>query len=142
MSLGGMTAMKLQKLCYCSYGYHLAWEERSLFPELFEAWADGPVCPNLYRLHRGRFHLEPGELHGNSSALDGGESESVDLVLNAYGDFSAHQLSEMTHREPPWRRARRRAGVDDLDRSNEPLLDEDIFEYFDALSAVTADGPE
>ncbi|WP_433359512.1 Panacea domain-containing protein [Streptosporangium sp. CA-115845] len=35
--------MKLQKLCYYFYGYHLAWEERQLFPERFEAWANGPV---------------------------------------------------------------------------------------------------
>ena len=76
------------------------------------------------------------------AVLDAGESESVDLVLSAYGDLSAHQLSEMTHRELPWRRARERAEASDLERSTEPLLDEDIFEYFDALTAVAADGPE
>ena len=48
-----MSAMKLQKLCYFSYGYHLAWEERPLFPERFEAWANGPVSPPLYAMHRG-----------------------------------------------------------------------------------------
>ena len=41
---GGMAAMKLQRLCYFAYGYHLAWEERPLFPERFEAWANGPIC--------------------------------------------------------------------------------------------------
>jgi uncharacterized phage-associated protein len=141
-SLGGMTAMKLQKLCYYSYGYHLAWEERPLFPEQFQAWANGPVCMDLYRLHRGRFQLAAGDIHGESAVLDEGESGSVDLVLSAYGGLSAHQLSEMTHREPPWLRARERSGATDLERSNEPLLDDDIFEYFDALTAATADGPE
>jgi uncharacterized phage-associated protein len=34
---GPLSAMKLQKLCYYSYGYHLAWEDRPLFPEHFEA---------------------------------------------------------------------------------------------------------
>jgi hypothetical protein len=29
---GPMSAMKLQKLCYYAYGYHLAWESRQLFP--------------------------------------------------------------------------------------------------------------
>ncbi len=42
-----MSAMKLQKLCYYAYGYHLAWEERRLFPERFEAWANGP-CARSY----------------------------------------------------------------------------------------------
>jgi uncharacterized phage-associated protein len=140
--LGGMTAMKLQKLCYYSYGYHLAWEERPLFPEHFEAWANGPVCPDLYRIHRRQVALAPGDVAGTPALLDAGESESVDLVLDAYGDLTAHQLSAMTHREAPWVRARKRAGVVELDRSAEHLLDEDIFEFFDALTAVAADGPE
>jgi uncharacterized phage-associated protein len=140
--LGTMTAMKLQKLCYYSYGYHLAWEERPLFPEHFEAWANGPVSPDLYRLHRGRFQISEDDIGGRPDQLDDGESESVDLVLSAYGGLTAHQLSTMTHSELPWTRARQRAGAADLERSDEQLRDEDIFEYFDALTAVTADGPE
>jgi uncharacterized phage-associated protein len=139
---GPMTAMKLQKLCYYSYGYHLAWEERSLFPERFEAWANGPVCPELYRLHRGRFQIAAGDISGEPRRLDAGESESVDLVLSAYGELTAHQLSALTHNELPWIRARARAGAADLDASTEPLADEDIFEYFDAVTAAAADGPE
>jgi uncharacterized phage-associated protein len=131
--LGAMSAMKLQKLCYFSYGYHLAWEERSLFPEHMEAWANGPVCPALYAMHRGHFGVNPGDIKGNGSNLDTGERESVDLVLEAYCGFTAHQLSEMTHREGPWTAARKRAGVAPLDRSSEELDDEEIFEFFDAL---------
>jgi uncharacterized phage-associated protein len=89
-----MTAMKLQKLCYYSYGYHLAWEERQLFPERFEAWANGPVSPVLYQAHRGRFQLQPGEIKGDDSTLDDDEKESVDLVIATYGDFTANQLPD------------------------------------------------
>ncbi|WP_026454110.1 Panacea domain-containing protein [Saccharomonospora iraqiensis] len=135
---GPMTAMKLQKLCYYSYGYHLVWEERPLFPERFEAWANGPVCPQLYQQHRGLFQLPPDALGGNPGRLDDGERESLDLVLDGLSHMTAHQLSEMTHRELPWQRARARSGADDLDRSNEPLTDADIAEFFEAL--VTADG--
>src|SRR5579862_2298050 len=109
--LGAMTAMKLQKLCYFAYGYHLAWEERPLFPERFEAWANGPVCYELYNRHRGDFMVRPGDITGDPGQLDEGERESVDLVLDAYGRFSASQLSAMTHREGPWVAARKRAGV-------------------------------
>jgi uncharacterized phage-associated protein len=137
--LGSMSAMKLQKLCYFSYGYHLAWEERPLFPERFEAWANGPVCPPLYSLHRGRFGLSSGDIMGQPKELDGGERESVDLVLGAYGKFSAHQLSAMTHSAGPWVEARRRAGAGPLDRSDEILRDEEIFEFFDALTSADAD---
>ena len=139
---GPMTAMKLQKLCYYAYGYHLAWEDRRLFPERFEAWANGPVCRDLYREHRGRFNLASGEIPGDPTALDRGERESVDLVLDAYADFSAHQLSVMTHNEKPWVAARRRSTVGPLERSTAQLRDDDIVEYFDTLTASFPDAPE
>src|ERR1700685_1926551 len=87
---GTISAMKLQKLCYFAYGYHLAWEERPLFPERFEAWANGPVCPALYARHRREFGLNPGDIKGDPDQLDEGERESIDLVLDVYGPFSAH----------------------------------------------------
>lgn len=134
--LGSMTAMKLQKLCYYAYGHHLAWEERALFPERFEAWANGPVSPVLYGKHRGRFQLSAGEVAGDPAALDDGERESVDLVLASYGDFTANQLSQMTHNEKPWVAARERAGAGPMQRCGEELTDADLFEYFDALTAT------
>jgi uncharacterized phage-associated protein len=133
---GPMTAMKLQKLCYYAYGCHLAWETRPLFPEHFEAWANGPVVPALYRLHRGRFSLEAGEISGDPAALDQGERESVDLVLEVYGHLSAHQLSVMTHGETPWINARARCKAGPLDASTEELTDKDIYEFFDALTSA------
>ena len=134
--LGPMTAMKLQKLCYYSYGYHLVWEERKLFPEHFEAWANGPVAPALYRLHRGKLEVEPGDIPGDPAALDAGEGESVDLVLDGYGSLTAHQLSRMTHTERPWLAARSRGKAGPLERSQARLKDSDIFDYFDSLTAA------
>lgn len=133
-----MTAMKLQKLCYYAYGYHLAWEGRPLFPEHFEAWANGPVAPALYSRHRGRFRLAAGDITGEAAVLDDGERESVDIVLANLGDLSAHDLSALTHNETPWVNARSRANVGPLDRSTERLDDEDIYTFFDAL--VSANG--
>lgn len=138
--IGPMTAMKLQKLCYYSYGYHLAWESRPLFPERFQAWANGPVSPALYAKHRGRFELASGDIKGDPGALDAGEIESIDLVLKGLGGLSAHDLSTMTHNELPWAAARQRARVAPLDRSTEELSDADIEEFFGALVAV--DGEE
>jgi uncharacterized phage-associated protein len=140
--LGPISAMKLQKLCYFAYGYHLAWEERPLFPERFEAWANGPVCRPLYAMHRAQFTVSPGDIKGNPESLDSGEKESVDLVLRAYSAFSAHQLSTMTHAAGPWVAARQRAGAGPLDPSTERLTDEEIFEFFDALTAADADERE
>jgi uncharacterized phage-associated protein len=137
---GPMTAMKLQKLCYYAYGYHLAWEGRKLFPEPFEAWANGPVNRDLYREHRGRFVLEPGDIPGDPDALDADEAESVDLVLGPYSRLTAHQLSLMTHDERPWIAARRRSKAGPMERSTARLRDAEIFEYFDDLTSAGAGG--
>jgi len=139
---GPMTAMKLQKLCYYAYGYHLAWESRKLFPEPFEAWANGPVSRDLYRDHSGRLTLNPGDIPGDPSALDHDEAESVNLVLQSYAGLTAHQLSLMTHREPPWLAARGRSNAGPLERSSVRLGDEEIFEYFDTLTSHDLDGVE
>ena len=130
---GPMSAMKLQKLCYFAYGYHLAWEHRQLFAERFEAWANGPVSRALYDQHRGRFQLHPGDVQGDPTALDDGEGESIDIVLDSLKPYSAHELSAMTHLAGPWPCARRRAGVADLERSDEELLDAEIADFFGAL---------
>jgi uncharacterized phage-associated protein len=134
-SNGPMSAMKLQKLCYFSYGYHLAWEDRRLFEERFEAWANGPVAPVLYRDHRGLFELRDGQIVGDQKALTDGERESVDVVLELMGGFSARELSSMTHTAGPWVLARERAGARDLERSTERLRDDDIDDFFGALVA-------
>lgn len=128
-----MSAMKLQKLCYFSYGYHLAWDDRQLFPERFQAWANGPVAPSLYAQHRGRFELHAGDIDGDPSALDDDERESVNVVLENMKAYSAHELSAMSHQPGPWLSARERAGVADLQRSTEELRDEDIEDFFGAL---------
>lgn len=128
-----MSAMKLQKLCYFAYGYHLAWEDRQLFPERFEAWANGPVVYELYDQHRGRFRLDKDSIEGDPAALDDGERESVDMILKSFDAYTAHELSAMTHQPGPWLDARQRANVADLQRSNEELRDEEIADFFGAL---------
>ena len=52
---GEITAMKLQKLVYYSQVWSLVWDEQPLFEARIEAWANGPVIPELYNEHRGQF---------------------------------------------------------------------------------------
>ncbi|WP_295785926.1 Panacea domain-containing protein [uncultured Microbacterium sp.] len=104
-SAGEMTAMKLQKLCYYSQAWHLVWEEEPLFGDKIEAWANGPVAPSLYDLHRGQFRVQP-DLVKNADALPKHRASSVDAVLKFYGGQSAWELSNLTHSERPWLDAR------------------------------------
>jgi uncharacterized phage-associated protein len=102
---GEMTAGNLQKLVYYSQAWSLVWDQRPLFAERIEAWMNGPVCPGLYRVHSGLFMVRsvPG---GNVNALDATARETMDDVLDFYGGMHPQELSELTHAEPPWRKAR------------------------------------
>lgn len=57
---GSLTTMKLQKLAYYSQAQSLVATGRPLFDDDFQAWMNGPVVPSLFRLHKGRFFVDPG----------------------------------------------------------------------------------
>ena len=102
-----VTTMKLQKLAFYSQAQHLAQYGSPLFPEAFQAWRGGPVAPELYALHRGKFLIRPGELEGgDASTLTDPERVLVDSVCAAMGDLTGAELSERTHQESPWLDAR------------------------------------
>ncbi len=134
---GPMTAMKLQKLVYYAQAWSLVWDERPLFPERIEAWANGPVVPDLYRQHRGRFEVSASDFPaGDPSELTEDDRATIDAVLGFYGSWSAHELSELTHREAPWRQTRLRAGLAPGTRGTAVISLEDLFEYYDGLTSA------
>jgi uncharacterized phage-associated protein len=127
---GEMSAMKLQKLVYYSQAWHLVWEEKRLFPDRIEAWANGPVVPSLYREHRGEFKVKEWP-RGDSSKLSEEQAESVDAVLEFYGPETAHFLSELTHSEAPWRDARE--GLAPSARSSREITPAALAEFYASL---------
>lgn len=102
---GKMTTMKLQKLLYYSQGWSLAWDEEPLFTEEIRAWANGPVVYEIFQKHRRQFTVDSWP-DGNPDNLSYAQRATVDAVLEAYGDLSGQQLSDMTHTERPWLEAR------------------------------------
>ena len=130
---GRMTAMKLQKLVYYSQAWAVVWDERPLFPERIEAWANGPVVRDLYDVHRGHFEVAEWP-RGDARVLSAGERETVDTVLDFYGDRSAQWLSDLTHREQPWLLARR--GMPDGERGNREITLSSLEEYYSSLPAA------
>lgn len=98
---GSMTAMKLQKLCYYSQAYSLAWFDEPIFDEPIKAWTNGPVIPALWQSHRGQFMVDDIPT-GNAFQLTDRDRAVVDAVLDAMGGLSGMQLSDRTHSEKPW----------------------------------------
>lgn len=104
--IGAISAWKLQKLCYYAQAWTLAWNGEPLFDEDFQAWANGPVCPELFNAHRGSYIVKPEMIHGDPSKLNSEQIENIDIVLKGYGDKDAYWLREQTHAEAPWKNAR------------------------------------
>ena len=102
---GSIAPMKLQKLVYYCQAWSLVWDERPLFDEPIEAWANSPVAPALFAVHRGMFRVDcvPG---GDARGVDPRGRETIDAILAAYGNETAYTLTAMTCRERPWRAAR------------------------------------
>jgi len=130
---GEMTAMKLQKLVYYSQAWSLVWDEAPLFQEQVQAWANGPVVPELYAAHKGLYSVAPGQIAGNPAALNSEQVETVEAVLNHYGDKHSQWLSDLTHAEDPWKLARQNAGLPDGARGTTIITLPAMAEYYSTL---------
>lgn len=129
---GELTAMKLQKLVYYSQAWNLAWEDEPLFPEDFEAWANGPVVPELYKMHRGMLKVDASLFtDGDTSVLTPRSRENIDKVLSFYAHKSAFELSHMTHQESPWVDARGNTPIGES--SNAVVSQAAMHEYYGSL---------
>lgn len=124
---GEMTAMKLQKLAYYSQAWSLVWDEKPLFRERIEAWTNGPVVPDLYKIHKGQFKVASWP-KGDSAALTEDQRQTLDAVLGYYGGKSSQWLSDLTHREAPWIEARK--GLDPGDPGQREISHASMAEYY------------
>ena len=98
---GRMSTMKLQKLCYYCQAWSLVWDDCELFPEEFEAWANGPVCRELYNATRGIFSVDANSYTAESRNLSDNQKDTIDHVLAHYAKHNAQWLSQLTHLEAP-----------------------------------------
>lgn len=127
---GTITAMKLQKLVYYCQAWSLVWDEKPLFKSKIEAWANGPVAPALYDMHRGAFELSKWPI-GESKNLTQDEKDTIDSVLKYYGGKSSQWLSDLTHQELPWKDAR--SGLMPGERGSTIISHASMAEYYGSL---------
>ena len=82
--LGSMPTMKLQKEVYYCQAWSLGWDGKPLFDEDFQAWANGPVCPELFSRHKGLFIVDE-SLFGSlpDYAFTQEEQETLKIRLEA-----------------------------------------------------------
>lgn len=130
--LGETTTMKLEKEVYYCQAWSLAWTDKPLFEEDFQAWANGPVCPELFARHKGKFVVNT-DLFSDitEDIFTEDQKETMNIVLEYYGDKEPQWLSELTHKELPWKQAR--AGVPNGYPSSNIITKESMQQYYGGL---------
>lgn len=99
-----MTNLRLQKLLYYEQGYHLAKFDTPLFDEDVESWIYGPVVPVVYDFYK-QYGSQILPVPSEEIDLSEEEESLFGQVFEAYREFSAIGLMNLTHRETPWLRA-------------------------------------
>lgn len=137
-----MTPKKLQKMLYYEYAWFLVFNNDNakeirnrLFDNNFEAWVHGPVDHNIYRKYSeygyNEINLSKGE---KIKSFDPDTLDSLEQVFETYSVFNGNELERLTHNELPWKMAR--GSVLPLDKSNEKISDESMFNYYSSLSKI------
>jgi len=133
-NVGKVTTMKLQKLVYYCQAWSLVWDERPLFRENIEAWANGPVVRELFNYHRGQYTITS-VMIGNPDLLNENQKDTIAAVLDYYGNKSSQWLSDLTHIEDPWRLTR--TGLPEMQRGNRVIRLDTILDYYGSLPPET-----
>jgi uncharacterized phage-associated protein len=101
--------LKIQKLLYYAQGEHIARTGEPLFHDPLEAWAHGPVVPEVYHALK---RYGPSPIDAETFVGDDFDRTRFDQVeptlvhtWDTYGTITAWALRERTHRETPWKRA-------------------------------------
>ena len=88
-SSGPVSPIRLQKLCYYSQAWSLAWDKKPLFDEFFDICAIGPICVDLLRKTYKNTLADRDDIEGNPDNLSTEQKETINLVLNHYGKYNS-----------------------------------------------------
>lgn len=94
--------LKLQKLLYYAQGCYLALRNTALFNEKILAWKHGPAINEIYQKYKS--NGSSGIVYDNdyTGILDNTTETILKQVYEAFGQYSAWGLRNMTHGETPW----------------------------------------
>jgi uncharacterized phage-associated protein len=124
--------MKLQKLCYYSLVEGLVSPQQvAIFPNKFEAWANGPVCRDLWNVHKGHFSINKAMIPNHlltKKEIPIAYKNYINLAVEKYGSMSGAELSELTHNEKPWQEAI--GNVNSVKNSKRIITHKAIIEFY------------
>lgn len=130
-----ITPLALQKMLYYAQAFFYALFGEDLFPDKCQAWAHGPVYPDVYHKYKiyGYNPIEHSFLDSENELIEltTKEIDLLDAIISAFGCYSGPVLEKMTHNEKPWREAR--GNLLPGDKSVTEIKKEVINEYFEKV---------
>lgn len=143
LSITSMSNKKLQKMCYYAYCWFIVFNNdlesiteqnsadiRVLCADRFQAWIHGPVCPRLYHRYKEYGWHDIPQVTSKPEVPRNLES-LLEQVWEAYGAFTADELELISHREIPWKNARK--GYQNGDACSNDISNYDILRYYSSL---------
>jgi uncharacterized phage-associated protein len=97
-----MTALRLQKLLYYIQGWSLARLGEAAFADAIQAWKHGPVVPTVYDAFKSHGAEPIPSTFCGPVDIDEQFQSFIASVWEDYKSFSAIELRQMTHSEPPY----------------------------------------
>lgn len=129
---GDLTNAALNKLIYYAHGFSFHFLKEPLLKQKPKAWTYGPVYGQVWHdyddLVQEDFTFANVE---ENSPFSSEEEEFLNAIYDAFGKYSGSVLSEMTHKEAPWKNARKRAGVAEGEPCEEPIGLQEIQMFFE-----------
>lgn len=131
--LGTAPEMRLHKLLYYCQAWSLVWDDAPLFDNRIEAWAHGPAIPDLYDALGNRHcgFIEAKHICGGKGEFTSAQVETIDSVLEFYGDRDADWLMNLCMGEEPWRAARK--NIPAWERGHVEITQEAMRQYYSSL---------
>jgi len=130
-----LTHLRLQKLLYYIQGWSLGLRGVPAFSEKIEAWAHGPVLPELYQQFKNFGNrLIPEDVACEFELKDDDRKFAAE-IWETYKDCSASKLRSMTHAEPPWKKVREGYGPEE--KCEAEITVQSMKEYFSKQAVET-----
>ena len=102
-----ITHLKVQKLLYYAEAWTQTLVNEELFAEKLEAWAHGPVVPEIFQEFREHgWNPLPVPNQEKIPVISPQAEEVLQQVFDTYGDLPAKTLEDMTHKDEPYIKAR------------------------------------
>ena len=130
-----ITNMSLQKLLYYIEAFCQVLLDKRVFDNRCEAWAYGPVYPEVYEKYKSfggeRIQVEKADL---SEVIEKSYRDIIDYVLSLFAIYNGVTLKDFSHAEAPWRNAHE--GFGEREHCEAEITHEAITRYFEHVNEI------